>query len=87
MPTIDDLIADLNGAIHFSALDLSSGYHQLELSPESRFITTFRTHVGSETLQAPTLWHALTQHLQSSRNRSKNFSQAYQDVRTFQIAS
>ena len=46
MPTIDDLIADLNGATHFSTLDLSSGYHQLELSPKSRFITTFSTHVG-----------------------------------------
>ena len=46
MPTIDDLIADLNGAIHFSTLDLSSGYHQLELEPESRFVTTFSTHVG-----------------------------------------
>ena len=46
MPTIDDLIADLNGATHFSTLDLSSGYHQLELEPESRFVTTFSTHVG-----------------------------------------
>jgi len=35
MPTIDDLVADLNGATHFSTLDLSSGYHQLELAPES----------------------------------------------------
>ena len=46
MPTIDDLIADLNGATHFSTLDLSSGYHQLELAPESRYVTTFSTHVG-----------------------------------------
>ena len=46
MPTIDDLIADLNGATHFSTLDLSSGYHQLELAQESRFVTTFSTHVG-----------------------------------------
>ena len=46
MPTIDDLIADLNGATHFSTLDLSSGYHQLELTPESRYVTTFNTHVG-----------------------------------------
>ena len=42
MPTIDDLIADLNGATHFSTLDLSSWHHQLE----SRFITTFSTHVA-----------------------------------------
>ena len=46
MPTIGDLIADLNGVTHFSTLDLSSGYHQLELAPESRFFTTFSTHVG-----------------------------------------
>jgi len=45
MPTIDDLIVDLNGTTHFSTLDLSSGYHQLELAPESRYITTFSTHV------------------------------------------
>ena len=46
MPTIDNLVADLNGATVFSKLDRSSGYHQLELEPESRHITTFSTHVG-----------------------------------------
>ena len=45
-PTIDDLIHDLNGASHFSKLDLSSAYHQLELDKESRQITTFTTHKG-----------------------------------------
>jgi hypothetical protein len=45
MPTIDDLIADLNSATVFSKLEFSSGYHQFELSPESRNITTFSTHV------------------------------------------
>ena len=43
-PTIDDLINDLNGATVFSKLDLNQGYHQLELAPESRYITTFSTH-------------------------------------------
>ena len=46
MPTIDDLVADLNGATVLSKLGLSSGYHQLELEPESRHITTFSIHVG-----------------------------------------
>lgn len=46
MPTIDDLVADFNGATVFTKLDLWSGYHQVELAPESRHITTFSTHVG-----------------------------------------
>ena len=46
MPTIDDLVADLYGATVFSKLDLSSGYHQLGLTPASRYITTFSTHIG-----------------------------------------
>ena len=45
-PTIDDLINDLNGATIFSKIDLTAGYHQLELAPESRPITTFSTHLG-----------------------------------------
>ena len=46
MPTLDELIHDLNGATVLSKLYLSSGYHQLELHPSSRYITTFRTHNG-----------------------------------------
>ena len=46
MPTIDEIITDLNGATVFSKLDLRSGYHQLELHPDSRYITTFSTHMG-----------------------------------------
>ena len=46
MPTIDDIIVQLNQARVFSKLDLNSGYHQLVLHEESRNITTFATHVG-----------------------------------------
>ena len=45
-PTVDDLITSLNGATMFSKLDLRSGYHQLQLAPESRYITNFATHKG-----------------------------------------
>ena len=45
-PTTEDLIEKLNGAASFSKLDLSSGYHQLELDEESRDITTFAAHEG-----------------------------------------
>ena len=46
IPTMDDLAHILNGATVFSKLDLRSGYHQLTLAPESRYITTFATHKG-----------------------------------------
>ena len=46
LPTVDDLIHTLNGATVFSKLDLRSGYHQVPLAPESRYITTFATHQG-----------------------------------------
>ena len=45
-PTIKEIIGDLNGAKVFSKLDLNQGYNQLELAPESRYITTFCTHLG-----------------------------------------
>ncbi|GFO17915.1 transposon ty3-i Gag-Pol polyprotein [Plakobranchus ocellatus] len=46
MPTIEDMINDLNGSTVFSRIDLQQAFHQLELNEESRFITTFSTHVG-----------------------------------------
>ena len=45
-PTIDDFVHGLNGATVFSKLDLTSAYHQIELDEQSRYITTFATHVG-----------------------------------------
>lgn len=45
-PTIKEIVGDLNGATVFSKLDLNQGYNQLELAPESRYITTFSTHLG-----------------------------------------
>jgi len=46
VPSLDDLIHDLNGAVLFSRLDLSSAFHQLELSPECRYVTSFSTESG-----------------------------------------
>ena len=45
-PTIDDLVTDLNGSKIFSKIDLRSGYHQLVLEENSRYITAFSTHAG-----------------------------------------
>ncbi|KAJ8004145.1 hypothetical protein DPEC_G00155730 [Dallia pectoralis] len=45
-PTMDDVIHELKGATVFSKLDLTAGYHQLELHPDSKYITTFTTHLS-----------------------------------------
>ena len=41
MPTVEEIINDLNGATVFSKLDLNAGYHQIELHPDSCYITTY----------------------------------------------
>ena len=46
IPTVDDILHEINGSKVFSKLDLRHGYHQLELDDESREITTTATHKG-----------------------------------------
>ena len=45
-PTLNELKTIPSGANVFRKLDLSQGYNQLELAEESRYITTFATHLG-----------------------------------------
>jgi hypothetical protein len=46
IPTVKELLYNLNGAKVFSKLDLKLGFHQLELDDASRDITTFVTPFG-----------------------------------------
>ena len=46
IPTIEEVLHDLNDSTVFSKLDLRWGFHQIELDEESRQITTFLTHRG-----------------------------------------
>ena len=46
IPTIDEVLEELNGSTVFSKLDLRCGFHQIELHEDSRDITTFITHEG-----------------------------------------
>ena len=41
IPTIDEVLEQLNGSTVFSKIDLQWGFHQVELSEDSRSITTF----------------------------------------------
>ena len=46
IPTVEETLQELHGAAVFSKLDLKWGYHQMELDPDYRGITTFATHQG-----------------------------------------
>ncbi|XP_030849310.1 uncharacterized protein K02A2.6-like [Strongylocentrotus purpuratus] len=46
IPTVDEILQELSTSKVFSKIDLKWGYHQLELDPESRKLTTFVTHCG-----------------------------------------
>ena len=46
IPTVDEVLYDLNGSNIFSKLDLKWGFHQVELAEKSREITTFVTYKG-----------------------------------------
>ena len=46
IPTVEELLHDLNGSTVFSKIDLKWGFHQILLSEDSRHITTFVTHRG-----------------------------------------
>ena len=68
-PIINEIINDLNGAKVFTKLDLNQGYNQLELAPESRYLTMFSTHMhGSSPVSKTKFWSQL---------RSKNLLKRY----------
>ena len=46
IPTVDDILYQLNGSKVFSKLDLKWGFQQIELEQQSKVITTFITHKG-----------------------------------------
>ena len=46
IPTLDEILYEVNGAKIPSKLDLPQGYHQIVLDEKSRNITTFSAHQG-----------------------------------------
>lgn len=46
LPNIEDLLNKLNGSKIFSTIDLTSGFHQIEMDPESIPKTAFSTDTG-----------------------------------------
>ena len=46
IPRIDDNLSQLAGKAYFSTFDANKGFHQIEIAPEDREKTAFRTHRG-----------------------------------------
>ena len=46
IPKLDELLQDINGATVLFKIDLTSGYHQLQLCEESKNLAAFATHKG-----------------------------------------
>lgn len=46
LPSVEQTLAQIGGAKHFSKLNTNSGYWQIELAPESAKLTTFITPFG-----------------------------------------
>ncbi|KXJ82310.1 hypothetical protein RP20_CCG013631 [Aedes albopictus] len=46
MPTLESIVADLNGATWFSTIDLKNAFFHVELDVESRHLTNFFTEFG-----------------------------------------
>ncbi|XP_065094175.1 uncharacterized protein K02A2.6-like [Ochlerotatus camptorhynchus] len=46
MPTLEKILAELNGAKWFSTIDLSNAFFHMELDEESRHLTNFYTEFG-----------------------------------------
>ena len=46
IPKIDDLFDQLQGSIHFSKIDLRSGYHQLRVKDNDILKKAFRNRYG-----------------------------------------
>lgn len=46
MPTLEKILAELDGACWFSTIDLSNAFYHIELDKESRHLTNFYTEFG-----------------------------------------
>jgi len=84
IPRIESRLQALGGNSYFSTLDLTMGYHQLEIHPDSRHLTSFSIDGSGESYQfiklpfgmknAPVIFSQ-----QISRLISFNFAQVYID--------
>lgn len=82
MPNIEEIIYEINGEKLFSKIDLNSAFEQIKLSPQSRYISRFRTHIGIFQYKrlffgvssAPEIFHNIIKNVISWISNAKNVS-------------
>ena len=82
IPTIEEVLQELSRSLHFTQLDLRKGCHQIELSEDSKSITTFVTHKGLFRYKqimfgitsAPEAYQNIIQQVLHRRDGTVNFS-------------
>ncbi|PFX16885.1 Uncharacterized protein K02A2.6 [Stylophora pistillata] len=72
IPTIEEVLYDLNGSTVFSKLDLKGGFHQVELDKRSREITTFVSHRGLYSERVANMADDLIVHGSGIKERDRN---------------
>ena len=70
LPTVDEVLEELNGSTVFSKLNLRHGFHQVELHADSRDITTFVAHAGLLCYQRLSFGLGLMRHLTNTKTSS-----------------
>ena len=60
LPKIDEIYARLRGSTIYSALDMTSGYHHMELSEEAKPKSAFlQLLISMSSIDVPSGWHKL----------------------------
>ena len=80
-PALDDLVHDLNGASIFSKLDINNASHQIELHPESRYLTIFSSPVGLRRFKRLVFWCKLCLRNISKHTRSSLARKGVRNIR------
>lgn len=56
MPTLEQILAELDGATWFSTIDISNAFFHIELDEDSRHLTNFFYRIGNVPMCTASIW-------------------------------